>query len=112
MYKRRGVVTGLGAMTPVGNDASTFWQSLVDGRSGVRPIDRLVAAGARPAYAAEVSDLTPEAAGLPRKRLKMMGRQAQLAEAAVTPAGAGAGLGDEGAGGRGRVGDTCPGGLV
>ncbi len=97
MYKRRVVVTGLGAMTPVGNDASTFWQALVDGRSGVRPIDRLVAAGARPSYAAEVSDLTPEAAGLPRKRLKMMGRQAQLAYAAVTQAWADAGLGDEGA---------------
>src|SRR5258708_26895076 len=97
MYKRRGVVTGLGAMTPVGNDASTFWPSVGDGRSGVRPIDRLVAAGARPSCAAEVSDLTPEAAGLPRKRLKMMGRQAQLAYAAVTQAWADAGLGDEGA---------------
>jgi 3-oxoacyl-[acyl-carrier-protein] synthase II len=104
MYTRRIVVTGLGAMTPVGNDAATFWQSLVEARSGVRPIEGLAEAGARPSYAAEVKDLTPEGAGLPRKRLKMMGRQAQLAYAAVTQAWNDAALGGDGAVDRRRLG--------
>jgi len=95
MFTRRIVVTGLGAVTPVGNDPSTFWQALLDGNSGVQSIGSLAARGARPSYAAEVKDLTPEAAGLPRKRLKMMGRQAQLAFAAVAHASADAGLLDE-----------------
>lgn len=97
MYRQRVVVTGLGAMTPVGNDVSTFWQALVDGSSGVQSIAPLAVRGARPSYAAEVKDLTPEGAGLPRKRLKMMGRPAQLAYAAVAQAWADAGLREEGA---------------
>jgi 3-oxoacyl-[acyl-carrier-protein] synthase II len=36
---RRVAITGLGAVTPVGNDAETTWQSLVAGRSGIRKID-------------------------------------------------------------------------
>jgi 3-oxoacyl-[acyl-carrier-protein] synthase II len=35
---RRVVITGLGAVTPIGNDAETTWQSLVAGRSGIGPI--------------------------------------------------------------------------
>ena len=35
---RRAVVTGLGAITPLGNDAETFWRSLLAGTSGVAPI--------------------------------------------------------------------------
>ncbi len=95
VFTKRIVVTGLGAVTPVGNDPSTFWQALLDGTSGVQSIGSLAARGARPSYAAEVKELTPEAAGLPRKRLKMMGRQAQLAYAAVAHASADAGLLDE-----------------
>ncbi|MBM3314440.1 hypothetical protein FJY71_01165, partial [candidate division WOR-3 bacterium] len=33
--RRRVVVTGLGCVTPVGNDVPTFWQSLLAGRSGI-----------------------------------------------------------------------------
>ena len=88
MFTKRIVVTGLGAVTPVGNDPSTFWQALLDGTSGVQSIGSLAARGARPSYTAEVKDLAPEAAGLPRKRLKMMGRQAQLAYVAVAHASA------------------------
>ena len=36
--RRRVAITGLGAVTPVGNDAETTWQSLVAGQSGVGPI--------------------------------------------------------------------------
>ncbi len=37
-YSRRVVITGIGAITPIGLSLDTFWQSLLDGRSGIRPI--------------------------------------------------------------------------
>ena len=33
--KRRVVITGLGAVTPIGNDVPTFWENLVAGKSGI-----------------------------------------------------------------------------
>ena len=39
MTRRRVVVTGLGAVTPVGNDVAETWSGIVAGRSGIRPID-------------------------------------------------------------------------
>jgi len=95
MFTKRIVVTGMGAMTPVGQDAGTAWQSLLDGKSGVGPIAAFEAEGARPSYAAEVKDFAPERAGVPRRKLKMMGRQAQLAFAAAEQACADAGLNTE-----------------
>ena len=38
--KRRVVVTGLGAITPVGNDAAATWRALLDGVSGAAPITK------------------------------------------------------------------------
>jgi 3-oxoacyl-[acyl-carrier-protein] synthase II len=86
MFRRRVVVTGLGVVSPIGNDVGAFWSSLLDGRSGAAPIAAFPVGGAAPAYAAEVKGFTPESAGLPRKRVKMMGRQAQLAFAAASAA--------------------------
>jgi 3-oxoacyl-[acyl-carrier-protein] synthase II len=37
MYNRRVVITGLGVVSPVGNDIATFWKNLTEGRSGIRP---------------------------------------------------------------------------
>jgi len=42
---RRVVVTGLGALTPIGNTADEFWSGLTEGRSGIGPITRFDAAG-------------------------------------------------------------------
>lgn len=92
MFAKRIVVTGVGAVTPVGQDADASWEALLNGRSGVGPIAAFEAEGARPAYAAEVKDFAPERAGVPRRKLKMMGRQAQLAFAAAEQAVADAGL--------------------
>ncbi len=39
--KRRVVVTGLGAVTPVGNDVETTWKNIVAGQSGIGPLTRL-----------------------------------------------------------------------
>ena len=36
--RRRVVVTGVGAVTPLGNDAETFWENLTAGKSGAAPI--------------------------------------------------------------------------
>jgi len=38
--KRRVVVTGMGVITPVGNDVATTWQSLIAGKSGTAPITK------------------------------------------------------------------------
>jgi 3-oxoacyl-[acyl-carrier-protein] synthase II len=86
MYSKRIVITGLGAITPLGNNVPAFWESLIAARSGVAPVRAFPAEGFHPSYAAEVKDFTAERANLPRKRLKMMGRQAQLVFAAVDEA--------------------------
>ena len=38
---RRVVVTGLGAVTPVGNDIPAFWENLLAGKNGIGPLSRL-----------------------------------------------------------------------
>jgi 3-oxoacyl-[acyl-carrier-protein] synthase II len=45
MDKRRVVITGVGAVTPVGNTADEFWAALLEGRSGIGPITRFDATG-------------------------------------------------------------------
>ncbi|WP_067621335.1 beta-ketoacyl-ACP synthase II [Alicyclobacillus acidiphilus] len=57
---RRVVVTGLGAVTPVGNDVPTFWQSLVAGKSGIREIDRFDTSEYPCKIAGLVTDFDPE----------------------------------------------------
>lgn len=37
MYNRRVVITGLGVISPIGNDVTTFWNNLIEGRSGIHP---------------------------------------------------------------------------
>ncbi|MGI1804120.1 beta-ketoacyl-ACP synthase II [Exiguobacterium sp. TDN 0502] len=41
MMRKRVVVTGIGALTPIGNDANTFWEALKEGTNGIRPMERL-----------------------------------------------------------------------
>lgn len=59
--KRRVVVTGLGAVTPLGNDVATFWENLLAGRSGVGPITQFDPSGLEVRIAAEVKDFDPVA---------------------------------------------------
>jgi 3-oxoacyl-[acyl-carrier-protein] synthase II len=86
MYSRRIVITGLGAVTPLGNDVGEFWDALIQGRSGVAPLESFETGDFSPNYAAEVKSFSAERAGLPRRKLKMMGRHAQLALAAAKEA--------------------------
>jgi len=51
---KRIVVTGLGAVTPVGNDVETFWNSLVEGKSGIDTITRFDTTGLAATIAGEV----------------------------------------------------------
>ena len=59
MSTRRVVVTGLGALSPVGNTADEFWSSLVQGRSGVGPITKFDTEGYPTRIAGEVRNFDP-----------------------------------------------------
>jgi 3-oxoacyl-[acyl-carrier-protein] synthase II len=54
--RRRAVVTGIGCVSPVGNDPAAAWGAVRDGKSGVVPITRFQAAGFPTQIAAEVND--------------------------------------------------------
>lgn len=57
----RVVITGLGAITPLGHDVPAFWQNIVAGRSAAAPITRFDAALFRTQFASELKDYTPAA---------------------------------------------------
>ncbi|ADN75603.1 3-oxoacyl-(acyl-carrier-protein) synthase II [Ferrimonas balearica DSM 9799] len=60
MSKRRIVVTGLGAVTPVGNDVATTWNNLLAGQSGVAPITHFDASELAVRFSASVKDFDVE----------------------------------------------------
>jgi len=57
---RRVVITGLGAITPLGNSVQDYWNGLVQGRSGAAPITHFDASKFRTQFAAEVKGFDPE----------------------------------------------------
>ncbi|MDP4164794.1 MAG: beta-ketoacyl-ACP synthase II [Bacillota bacterium] len=61
MEKRRVVVTGVGAVTPLGNDIETTWENILAGKSGVGPLTRVNADEYPVKVAAELKDFNPEA---------------------------------------------------
>ena len=60
MNEIRVVVTGLGAITPAGNDLETTWENLVAGRSGVAPITLFDPSNLATQFAAEVKGFDPK----------------------------------------------------
>lgn len=60
MEMRRVVVTGIGAVTPLGNDAETTWKNIIEGKSGVGPLTRVNADEYSAKVSAEVKDFNPE----------------------------------------------------
>jgi 3-oxoacyl-[acyl-carrier-protein] synthase II len=56
---RRVVITGLGALTPIGNNVSDFWQGLKNGKNGVGEITRFDASKFKTRFACEVKDFDP-----------------------------------------------------
>lgn len=57
LMKNRVVVTGMGMVSPIGNDVSTSWQSIIDGKSGVEVIPEFQDAGLSTYIAAKVKNL-------------------------------------------------------
>ena len=88
---RRAVVTGLGAVTPIGNDHPTFWRNLKAGMSGAGPITSFDPSGYDVRIAAEVKDFDP-AAAMDRKMARRMSRFIHFAMAAGKEAVADSGL--------------------
>jgi len=82
---RRAVVTGLGAVTPIGNDVATFWSNLAAGVSGVAPISAFDASDLEVRIAAEVKGFEPKD-WMDFKQARRMSRFAQLAVAAARQA--------------------------
>ena len=82
---RRAVVTGLGAVTPIGNTAPAYWQSLLAGVSGVSAITQFDPSGLDVRIAAEVKDFDPSI-GMDRKMARRMSRFIHLAMAAAAEA--------------------------
>ena len=88
---RRAVVTGLGAVTPIGNDHATFWMNLVAGVSGGGPITSFDASRYHVRIAAEVKDFDPTIA-MDRKMARRMSRFIHLGMAAGKEAVADSGI--------------------
>ena len=59
MEARRVVITGLGALTPIGNTAEELWTALTQGRSGIGPITRFDASGYDTRIAGEIKNFDP-----------------------------------------------------
>ena len=78
MQLRRVVITGLGALTPLGNTLKDYWEGLVSGRSGAAPITRFDAAKFKTRFACEVKGFDPEDF-LDRKEARKMDPFAQYA---------------------------------
>ena len=79
--KKRVVITGLGAITPIGNTAESFWQALVAGTSGIGRITRFDAADYDAKIAGEVKGFDPTAF-IDKKEARRMDRFTQFAIAA------------------------------
>ncbi|UYZ24340.1 beta-ketoacyl-ACP synthase II [Mesobacillus jeotgali] len=81
MEKRRVVVTGIGAVTPLGNDAGTTWNNILEGVSGIGPVTRLNADDFPAKVAAEVKEFNVENF-IDRKDARKMDRFTHYAVAA------------------------------
>jgi 3-oxoacyl-[acyl-carrier-protein] synthase II len=89
--RRRVVITGLGAVTPLGNDVETTWSNLIAGESGAGPITHFDHEGYPVHFACELKEFDP-AQWIDRKRARRMDRFAQMILAAARQAEADSGI--------------------
>lgn len=82
---KRVVVTGMGLITPIGNEIDTFWKSIHEGRVGIGPIRNFDTAEYKVKLSAEVCDFEPKDYMTP-KEAKRMDRFSQFAVAAAKQA--------------------------
>lgn len=90
---KRVVVTGLGAVTPLGNDAASFWDGLKSGKNGIAPITRFDTSELKAKLGAEVRDFDPKQY-LDAKTVRQTDRYQQYALAAAMQAVADSGIKD------------------
>ncbi|QRX64801.1 beta-ketoacyl-ACP synthase II [Dysgonomonadaceae bacterium zrk40] len=90
MELKRVVVTGLGAITPLGKDVQTTWENALAGKSGAGPITHFDASLFKTQFACEVKDFNP-ADHFDRKEIRKYDRYSQLAIKAAKDA-----MGDSG----------------
>jgi 3-oxoacyl-[acyl-carrier-protein] synthase II len=79
---RRVVITGLGAVTPIGLNVNETWESVKNGRCGIAPITHYDTEGRKVTLAGEVKNFNAEAA-VDKRELRKMDRFTQFAMAAV-----------------------------
>ena len=91
MELKRVVVTGLGAITPIGNDVETTWLNAVAGKSGAAPITHFDASQFKTQFACEVKDFNPND-HFDRKKLRQLDLYAQYAMVAARQAVADSGI--------------------
>jgi len=89
--QRRVVVTGLGAVTPLGNDAETYWANLTAGKSGAAPITQFDASEFPVTFACELKDFDPTE-WIERRKARKIDRFAQMIIAAARMAEADSGI--------------------
>ena len=88
---RRVVITGVGAVTPLGTGVEKLWQGLLAGRSGIRKIERFDASNLPCQIAGEIPDFVTTD-HIPAKEARRMSRASQIALAAIQMAVENAGL--------------------
>jgi beta-ketoacyl-acyl-carrier-protein synthase II len=91
MSRPRTVITGLGAITPLGSTIDGFWSNLLAGRSGIRKITQFDPSGLPCQIAGEIPDFNPTNY-LDKKEARRLARSAQIALAAAMTAVEDAGL--------------------
>jgi len=89
--ERRVVVTGMGALTPVGNDVPSFWDGLVNGRSGIGPITLFDPSKVPSRVAGEIKGFDADSV-MPKKEVRRHDRYVHYAWAATAEAMRDAGL--------------------
>ena len=85
MAKRRVVITGIGAVTPIGLNVPDFWDGLINSKNGVAPITHFDASKFDTKFAAEVKEFNPEKY-FDKKSVKRLDRFSQFAIAASVQA--------------------------
>ena len=92
MELKRVVVTGLGAVTPLGNSVEETWKNMVAGKSGAAPITHFDTSLFKTQFACEVKNFNPDDFGIDRKEARKMDLYCQFAIAAANQAIADSGL--------------------
>jgi 3-oxoacyl-[acyl-carrier-protein] synthase II len=89
--RRRVVITGMGAVTPLGNDAESFWENLVAGKAGAAPITLFDPAEFAVHFACELKEFDPTV-WIEQRKARRMDRFAQMIIAAARMAEADSGI--------------------